>query len=145
VEIGRITLYQMLLEYKKKSNIFNSAEWHRVLIDLENSLKVFFAGKKILMQEKPDAVIVYNSLYSVNHVFCKLAHQYGIKQYFLHAGGNLATRLETMILASRDGFKYYFDLLSKWHQFKHIPCTETLICNVKNHLLTVMKASTLFS
>lgn len=143
--IGKITLYQMLLEYKKNSINFNENEWDRVVIELNNSIKTFFAGKRIIEDEKPDAVIVYNSLYSVNHIFCKLCEKWGIKTYFLHAGGNLATRLETMILASNDGFQYYRELIKKWHEFKNIPCSEKLIASVKGHLLSVMQASTLFS
>lgn len=145
VEVGRLTLYQILLEYKKNSLDFSDKEWRRFLIDLKNSLKVFYSVKKILSNEKPDAVIVYNSLYAVNNIFCQLAQKYQIKQYFLHAGGNLATRLETMILAEGDGFKYYHALLERWHDFKHIPCTKQLISKVCAHLLSVIRGDTVFS
>lgn len=145
IEIGRLTLYQMLLEFKKNSTQFTEAEWERFLIDLKNALMVFFSAKRFLLNEKPDAVIVYNSLYSVNHVFCKLAENFNIKQYFLHAGGNLATRLETMILAEGDGFKYYKKLLKRWHDFKTIPCSEALLSKVSAHLLTAIRGESIFS
>ncbi|MBN9287346.1 MAG: capsule biosynthesis protein [Gammaproteobacteria bacterium] len=145
IEIGRLTLYQMLLEYKKNSLNFTPEEWERCLIDLKNTLVTYYAAKKILLQEKPDALVVYNSLYSVNHLLCKLAHKNKIMQYFLHAGGNLATRLETMILGENDGFQYYRHLLARWHDFKHVPCQEKLISKVNAHLLSVIQGATVFS
>ncbi|MBS0286830.1 MAG: hypothetical protein JSR17_06005 [Proteobacteria bacterium] len=145
IEIGRLTLYQILLEYKKNTLQFSTVEWQRVQIDLYNALISFYATRKMLAQEQPEAVMVYNSLYSVNHIFSKLAEKNNIKQYFLHAGGNLATRLETMILGESDGFKYYHHLLKKWHDFKHVPCTEKLIQKVSAHLLSVIQGSSIFS
>ncbi|MGD9592592.1 MAG: hypothetical protein AB7V32_08740, partial [Candidatus Berkiella sp.] len=64
VEIGRLTLYQILLEYKKNTLNFSDQEWQRVLVDLRNALITFYAAKKFFLEEKPDAVIVYNPLYS---------------------------------------------------------------------------------
>lgn len=145
IDIGRVTLYQMLLEHKKNAVSFSDLEWQRVLVDMGNSLRSYYAGKKAFDIINPDAVIVYNSLYSVNHVVCKIAQKKNVTQYFLHAGGNLATRLETMILAKNNGFEYYDNLLKRWHDFKHLPSTKQLISSVKNHLLCVMNASTLFS
>lgn len=145
IEIGRLTLYQMLLEYKKNTLNFTPVQWARFLIDFKSVLVVYYAAKKILAKEKPDAVVVYNSLYSVNHIFCKLAHQHRIKQYFLHAGGNLATRLETMILGEGDAFKYYDHLLKRWHDFKHIPCSAKLLSKVNAHLLSAICGTSVFS
>lgn len=145
IEIGRLTLYQMLLEYKKSSLVFSEKEWQRVKIDLKNVLITFYAARKIFRQESPQALVVYNALYASNHVFCKLAEKLNIKQYFLHAGGNLATRLETMIFAYKDPFIYYQDLLQKWHEVKHIPCPTKWLKQVTAHLLSVICGQTLFS
>lgn len=145
IEIGRLTLYQILLEYKKNSLNFTPNEWQHFISDLKNSLITFFGLKTILTKEQPDSLVVYNSLYAVNHIAAKLAEQFNAKQYFLHAGGNLATRLETMMLAEKDGFVYYQALLKKWHEFKNIPRSSERIKNVAAHLLSVIKGQTVFS
>ncbi|MFO1257752.1 MAG: hypothetical protein U1E78_04990 [Gammaproteobacteria bacterium] len=145
IEIGKIALYQAILELKKISLEFKDEQWIRVKIDLKNTLMTFFAVRKIFWSEKPDIVILYNSLYSVNHVVCKLAQKYQIRQYFMHASGSLAHKSETMILGEGDAFKYYKKLLKFWEVEKYNPCSISELKQVSMHIIAAIRASTLFS
>ena len=70
--------------------------------------------KKIFDETQPDRVVVYNALYSVNRVVCRLAELSGIPQYFLHAGENLSNQLQTLMLDRGHNFLHYQYLRSKW-------------------------------
>ncbi len=139
IEIGRIALYELLLQYKKSSLNFSETEWVHYLIALENTLSSFFACQEILAIEKPERVITYNSLYSVNRICCQIAKNQGISTYFLHAGGNLAHRLETMWLGKNSTFKFYKSLKDDWKNYKDIPCSSESLQLVTEHFIELLK------
>ena len=139
IEIGRIALYELLLQYKKSSLNFSETEWLHYLIALENTLISFFACQEILAIEKPDRVITYNSLYSVNRMCCQIAEKQGISTYFLHAGGNLAHRLETMWLGKNSTFKFYQSLKYYWDSYKDTPCSSEALKLVTDHFIELFK------
>lgn len=124
IEIGRTALYELLLQYKKSNLDFSPAEWSNYLIALKNTLISFFACRRIIEKEQPDRVLSYNSLYSVNRICCQLAQLKNIPTYFLHAGGNLSNRLQTMMLGEGTTFKFNQRLLEYWKIYKDIPCSQ---------------------
>ncbi|TGM62103.1 capsule biosynthesis protein [Leptospira meyeri] len=139
VPLGKIALYEVLLQYKKSDLNFNEKEYLSCKINLRNTLYSFFASLKILALEKPDRILIYNTLYSVNQTFKVLANREGIPVYFLHAGENLSNRLSTMIVSLNNTFEYRRELISKWNEFKNLSCTKEEANSVKNHFLTLFR------
>ncbi|MCA2882098.1 MAG: capsule biosynthesis protein [Microcystis sp. M046S1] len=135
IELGRIALYELLLQYKKSNLNFSKNEWSSYLISLKNTLISFFASRRILDKEKPDRVLTYNSLYSVNQVCCQLAESRGIPTYFLHAGSNLSNRLETMMLGTKSTYAFNENLKDYWNTYKQIPCSHDSLKLVTDHFL----------
>lgn len=139
IPIGKIALYDVLLHYKKSDLNFSEKEWASYRINFKNTLYSYFASSNIIEREKPDRILIYNTLYSVNQALKVLGNQKGIPVYFLHAGENLSNRLSTMIVSLNSTFDYRRELISKWNQFKNSTCTEVEANSVKNHFLTLFQ------
>jgi len=77
---------------------------------------------RVFDETKPDRMVVYNALYSVNRVVCRLAETRGVPQYYLHAGDNLSRRLKTLVLARGHAFTYYQYLRGQWPRYRDRPC-----------------------
>ncbi|MCG6142113.1 capsule biosynthesis protein [Leptospira mtsangambouensis] len=139
IPLGRIALYEVLLQYKKSDLNFNEKEWESCKINLRNTLYSYFASLKIIEREKPDRILIYNTLYAVNQTLKVIGNQKDIPVYFLHAGENLSNRLSTMIVSLNTTFEYRRELISKWEQFKNSTCTQVEANSVKNHFLTLFQ------
>jgi hypothetical protein len=145
IEIGRIALYEVLLQNKKGTLDFSAAEWQRYQASLENTIVVLRCAQRILDNTRPDRIFLYNALYSVNRVVCRLAALRGIPQYFLHAGDNLSSRLQTLILARDHAYLHCQDLRHKWPDFKDRPCTTAAMSSATDHFLEVIKGRSIWA
>jgi len=138
VAVGRYALYELLLNRKKGRLDFSTEEWREYLDALRNALASLFACRRIFDAEAPDRLVVYNTLYSVNRVAAMLAEQRGIATYFLHAGGNLSHRLETLLIGRSDGVRFYEELLAYWPSVRDKPCPAESLSEVTNHILELL-------
>jgi hypothetical protein len=145
IPVGRMATYELLLNRKKRSLDFSEPEWAEYEILLGNALRSLFASRRLLDREKPDRVIAYNTLYAVNHVACKLAESRGIPSYFLHAGGNLSRRMETLLFGRRDGVQFYDHLLAFWPSERQTPCMESSIASVTDHFLELLRGRNVYA
>jgi hypothetical protein len=144
VPVARYAVYEFLLERKKGRLEFDEAEWADYRIGLCNAARALLAAKRVIDAERPDRVLVYNSLYSVNHVTCRYAETHGVAAYFLHAGGNLSRRLETMLLGRGDGVRFYDDLLRWWPAVRDVPCGAARLAPVTDHVIELLKGRNVF-
>lgn len=144
VPLGRIALYQLVIRKKRISIDLNSSDWEEYLVELGNTIYAWLAARKLLDIHKPDRVIVYNGLYSVNRAACLLAEARGIPAMFLHAGVNLSNRLQTLMLGRGDTFTYYPRLVAQWPQFADVPCTSDLLSKVTDHYLQLIEGRSVF-
>jgi hypothetical protein len=144
LQVGRYALYQLMLRRKLLNLEFTKGDWQEYLIELRNVLYTIVASRKVLERDRPDRVLVYNSMYSVNRTFCKLAEQKGIPHYFLHAGPNLATRLQTLMLARGDSYSYMKDSVREFSRFSKIPCTARQLALVTDHHLDLFRGQSGF-
>jgi hypothetical protein len=144
VFLGRLALYQLMLRRKLMTLHLNDTEWEEYLVELRNTLYAWQAGRKLLDQERPDRVMVYNGLYSVNRAVCKLAEQRGVPTYFMHAGGNLSNRLQTLMIGRGDTFRFMPHVVSQWPRFAHVPCTAKTLSLVTDHYLELLRGKSVF-
>lgn len=144
IPVGRYALYEFLINHKKDSVVLTDAEWQRFQPELTNSLYSFYACRRLLDQEKPDRVMVYNSFYSVNHVCCELAAQRGIPHYFLHAGNNLANRMQTLFV-TRSYTIASWNRNPHWNAYREIPCSRALLSTVTEHVLALFSGLDVFA
>src|SRR6185437_4854044 len=83
IPLGRIALYQLMIRNKVLDLKFSPQAWQEYLVDLRYTLYSWLAMGRLIASHKPDRVIVYNGLYSVNRTACLLAEARGIPAYFL--------------------------------------------------------------
>ncbi len=144
VPVGRYALYEVLLDRKKIDLDLSEEEWLQYLAALRGAVLALLAGRRILDREAPDRIVVYNSLYSVNRVVCDLARRRGVLQYFLHAGGNLAHRLQTTLLGQDSTLTYVRHLVGKWPEFQGRPCPPSLMRSITDHFLVLFSGTSVF-
>ncbi len=141
VPVGRYALYEFMLNNKLNSWSLNDAEWEEYKIYLRNALTVAFAGKRILDDTAPDAVVAYNALYSVNHVFCALAERRDIPYYTLHAGSHLKRRLQTMTVFKGHVAGELTTRTAAWRELSQRPLSVRQVEVVSEHLEELLRAT----
>jgi hypothetical protein len=144
VPVGRLALYQLVIQNKRMTLDFSDVEWNEYLIQLRNTLYALCAGRHLIESNRPDRVVVYNSLYSVNRAVCLLAEKAGIPYYFLHAGGNLSCRLQTLFIGRGDAYSHAAHMLDRWPEFRDRPCRPGDLDLVTRHLLELFRAKSGF-
>jgi len=144
VDVGRYALYEFLLDHKKSNLEFTDEEWQEYLVALSNSLLTLRACRTILDEEQPDRVVTYNSLYSVNRICCELAEAKGIPSFFLHTGGNLSNRLQTLKFGKGHTVRFLQNVIRHWNQYKHLPAPAALLSNATDHYLELLSSKSVF-
>ncbi len=143
IEVGRLALYEFLLNHKKNNLVIDPDKWTEFREAVRNSLYSAMASLKILERERPDRLITYNSFYSVNHVCCIAADELSIPHYLMHSGNNMAHRMETLIVAK--GYSYnYIARNPLWKHYMDIPCASAQLSMVTDHVLALFEGKSMF-
>jgi hypothetical protein len=123
--VGRAALYNYVINHKKTRQNLDSGDWPALSLHLHAILRSFFAGKRMLAQEKPDLVVFYSSSYSINLVVKLQAEKAGIKCFSIYAGSNWDTRIGQMHVATSDSFTQFENRAALWeNQFGKLPATR---------------------
>lgn len=140
VEVGRIALYELVLRHKLM-NVDQLVDeiWNEYLSMLESVVKTFYVMKKVLAENKPDRLLLYNGLYSVNAVTRELANKLNIPVYWLHAGLNQRTRLKNLMVGRDHTFAYYRAIISQWKEgLCEIPCSKKDLTIVTDNFIDII-------
>lgn len=138
IRAGQVALYESLLHHKKLSLDFTPDEWREYLIALSNTLLTITALNRIMEKERFDSIVVYNALYSVNRAACLAAERAGMRSIFLHAGGNLSNRLQTLMISEGNTFRFLQELRNQWPKFVNQPCPPEVAETVTNHFIELI-------
>ena len=141
IAIGKTALYEFLIGHKKMTANLTESEWAECLPDIKNALISFFACRAILDKEKPDSILMYNTLYSVNHVWKKYAERKNIPVYFLHHAANISDNENTLIIAKNDSFYYAQELKRIWSKVREATVPQEMFQYVTDHFLELLKAT----
>jgi hypothetical protein len=135
------------LRYKlSKVNKFSESAWQEYLKQLHVTLVAFWALRKIIQIRKPDRIIQYSGLYSVNSVCRQLAEMNSIPNYFLHAGINQRDRLRHLIFARSQTFNYIKSLFDSWESnYKDLPCIKEAIVKVTDNFIDIINSKSFLS
>jgi len=145
VAVGRAALYEYLISKKKSQLEIPDEEWPEFRPRLANTVRSLLAAQKILDLERPDRVLTYNSLYSVNAMWRAAADQRGIASYFLHAGSNLRNRLQTMMLGRDSSLRWYAHLIEAWRDYRDLPCSAGELAAVTDHFEQLLRGTSVFA
>ena len=79
IEVGKITLFNFLVDNKLLSEKFEKKHWEKFIRSLENSLIVLFCIKKILKENDYDTLLIFSAEYSFNKICVEYAKKYNIR------------------------------------------------------------------
>ncbi len=144
LKIGRLAAYEFFLENKLNTVDIPQELWSEYLGYLRNSVVVAVAATRILDVVRPDRVIVYNDLYSVNRVFTFLARERGIATFRLHGGPNVQRMLDTLTITK--SVETYFQSVrsEEWEQASHLPLDHDSIREVGEYQRFLLKGTGAF-
>jgi len=137
--IGKMSAYDSLLIHKKMSINFNNGEWLEYIATLKNTLISLFACRSIINNEQPDRIIVFNTLYAVNHVWKKYSESKSIPAYFMCGGLNISDINNSILVAKGDTGDFFNSLKNVWPQFRNLPISKKMLIYVTNHFLEILK------
>lgn len=142
--VGRFALYQMLVRRKRMGIDFSDEEWSEYRTQLGATVRAALALERIFAEHRPDRTMVYNGLYSINRVCGEIAERAGAAAYFLHAGGNLAHRLQTLMVGREHTFRFYPELLREWPRWRDRPIDARMAELVTDHFVEMLRGRSAF-
>lgn len=145
VPLGRFAIYEMWLNSKLVSTDLSPSMWQLYLGQLRNTLLSYFAGRRILQDRRPDAVVVYNDHYSVNHAFCAAAEKLGIPTYTIHGGHHIIRRAETMMMSASGHTMEDVFHSEAWMSYQRHPIGGGEIALVGEHFSGLLQANSAFA
>jgi hypothetical protein len=144
LQIGRLAAYEFFLENKLNTLDIPQGLWSEYLGYLRNAVLVAVAATRIIDIVRPDRVIVYNDLYSVNRVVTFLARDRGIAAFRLHGGPNVQRMLDTLTITK--SIDTYFQAVrsEEWEQASHLPLDRDSIREVGEYQRFLLKGTGAF-
>lgn len=145
VPLGRYAAYEVWLNNKLVSTDLSDEIWAQYLGQLRNTLLTYCAAKRVLAEQTPDSVIVYNDHYSVNHAFCSAAQRAGIATYTIHGGNHIVRRGETLSMFSSNHTMEEIFRSQAWADYQTEPIGAAEVELVGDHFSGLLEASSAFA
>lgn len=145
IGIGRLSLYEFMIERKKLHVELTPDEWNVFRPRLANALRSLLAARRIIEQERHDRVVTYNSLYSVNAAWRAIANQRGIPFYFLHGGLSVHKRLQRIFLGRDSTLEWWNRIVAAWPRYRDIPCSAAELAEVTKHYVRMFRGASVFA
>ncbi len=137
-DLGRMAFYEFALEHKINQLRFPESLLPQYKSHLANTIIAYQSAKEILSEIKPDALLMYNSRYSVNNIFAKVAESEGVNYYTLNASGHWDEYYERFTMFCSEDESFALSKSSEWEFFKGIKLSENEILDVFKYLSSVM-------
>jgi len=134
VAFGKLASYEFSLHHKDVNLIISAERFPEYLNYLRTTLISYFGGIEVLMSSKPDAVILYNSLYSINAGYEQAALKLGISTYTIQGGPHLVDRSKTLIMYRSIKDLFRLPQSDSWNEYSKKPLSENRIAEVNRHL-----------
>ncbi len=88
-KIGGTSLYELILTNKKRNLELKEDEKNLFKTYIYNSVLTLIVAERILMDVKPDCVIIYNPQYAIPSAFAMMAESMNTKIYYIQGVSNL--------------------------------------------------------
>ncbi len=143
--LGRYAAYEFLLNHKLLGTDIPAELWDLYLDQLRNTVIVYQVAKRMMAEQQPDRVVVFNRLYSVNHAFCVAAESRGIATYTLQGGGHVTRRAETMTMYRDSQSLANVFHTDAWKQAQSKPIGAAEVALVGEHFSGLLEGSSAFA
>lgn len=107
INFGRIAAYELILEFKKSTLIFEDDQLETLTNFVENSLRTYLAALRYLSIYKPDRMIIFNA-------------QYGVCASFAHAAAEKGVRVDVLSFSNVVAEMFQYIRLWDWGRFKNV-------------------------
>jgi hypothetical protein len=145
IRVGQAALYEYLIAHKRAEGGFTTAEWLAFRPRLENVVRSLLAAQRIIEREQPTRIAIYNTLYSVNAMWRAVADQRGIPVYVIHAGPNLAHRLQTLMIARDSTTLAMYRVVEQARSQATWPANRDELVQVTDHFVEVLRGQNVFA
>jgi hypothetical protein len=146
IPLGRYAAYELWLNEKLTSTTLDERTFARYLGQLRNTLLTYFAATRMFAEiPTPDAVLVYNDHYSVNHAFVIAARAVGVSTWTIHGGHHIVRRPETMMMFRSDRTMEEVFQSDAWLRYRELPITRTEVDLVGGHFSGLLQAQSAFA
>ena len=145
INIGKIAFYQIILRHKLINLLVSPNLNERYLSELRDTYHAAYVIQKTIESKKIDAIVLYNSMYSVNKIVAEVARNHGIDTYFLHAGSNLSERLQSLMIGKNDAYSFYSNLIKNWPKFSLSTHSLGQYKKVTEHFKELLNAKSIFT
>lgn len=145
INIGKIAFYQIILRHKLINLLVSPDLNERYLSELRDTYYAAFVIQKTIESKKIDAIVLYNSMYSVNKIVTEVARNHGIDTYFLHAGSNLSERLQSLMIGKNDAYSFYSNLIKNWPKLSQSTHSLAKYKRVTEHFKELLNAKSIFT
>jgi hypothetical protein len=137
-DLGRMAFYEFALEHKINQLKFPESLIPQYKSHLASTIIAYQNAEEILSEIKPDALFMYNSRYSVNNIFAKVAESHGAKYYTLNASGHWDEYYRRFTMFCSEDEAFALSKSSEWEFFKSIKLSENEIFDVFKYLSSVV-------
>jgi len=143
---GRYALHETIIHYKLTNlSEMDEEEFSDFCNNLKNVLIVFFAIKHYVAEHNPDRVVTYNTHVSTQYTVMNFCESQGIPVYGLHAGMNMACRLQSLYVFRQDMRVFYNRLIQNFEKsLSDEPCDKEGLENVARHFLSLCQGRNTF-
>lgn len=86
IPVGRLAAVDLLMHYKINSFEIPESYWQAYMQQLVMCYETLFAMRAVIDELSPDRVLVYNTLFGLNHVVKIVSEQLGSPCYSIHLG-----------------------------------------------------------
>ena len=142
--LGKMAFYDFSLTNKLNTTAIPDHLWASYVSDLNNSLKTYFALKRLMAEHKYNALITYNGMYATNNVAGYVARSFGCKTWSLHAGHHLVDRFGTMYMYESTTLPVLSYKKQEWEEDRSVPVSSDAAAKVTQHVFELIKATNRF-
>ncbi|MBK9292968.1 MAG: hypothetical protein IPM57_00730 [Oligoflexia bacterium] len=141
VPVGKLAMFEMIIQNKKKSLTFSDEELTLYQEILFNVIKTVTAFVKVLEDIKPDVCIIEHTAYSYNRACQTLSTLHNIPAYCINGNSyNNAHCFELLTIAKDDPIMFVQNYLKAWPNVKHIPISISEATYVTDHFISLLTA-----
>ena len=141
IEIGKISLYEIILKFKKTNFEFNEIEEKYFRQYFKSTLLTFYSIKNILNSFNFNLIFSYSPQYSIPGVCLSYANKLGIKTFLMEGSSNIFDRYKSVRLWNWEKYGLINPALEFWNHKKTINLPYNSIRKAHKHVKSLMKGT----
>jgi hypothetical protein len=141
VPIGRLAMYELIIQNMKRSLRFEDREWENYRDILDNAARAVLGYSRACDCFRPDVCLIEHTAYSYNRACQLVAEKRGIPAYYMNESSqNVAHSSELLVIAKGDPLIFYRNTINAWAKSAGIPVSAREAEEVTDHFLALIQA-----